>query len=234
MIYVHSWHAAPHTRFAYPPLSPLPRSRRREYPCVNSRDDKDTLEAAVACFGTDLYCYCGLIFVAPASNGSVCRSFTATRILQTSRFMFTRGVRRADESFETVSVDRIYIYLAMGRLRPRDGLISMKDLQVRWVPGSPPNSSRASYQRCGQHRRPVAASQRLRNPEAEPFPPGRKSFSVTDVPWVVRRTIAFRRRFLPHVSRLGALSSQPKVPKMIGILVAQKFVLPFVLPGSTN
>lgn len=37
---------------------------------------------------------------------------------------------RADESFETVSVDRIYIYVAMGRLRPQDGLISMKDLQV--------------------------------------------------------------------------------------------------------
>lgn len=40
------------------------------------------------------------------------------------------GVRRADESFETVSVDHIYIYMAMGRLRPKDGLISMKDLQV--------------------------------------------------------------------------------------------------------
>lgn len=38
---------------------------------------------------------------------------------------------RADESFETVSVDRIYIYMAMGRLRPKEGLISMKDLQVR-------------------------------------------------------------------------------------------------------
>lgn len=29
-----------------------------------------------------------------------------------------------------MSVDRIYIYMAMGRLRPKDGLISMKDLQV--------------------------------------------------------------------------------------------------------
>lgn len=37
---------------------------------------------------------------------------------------------RVDESFETVSVDRLYMFLAMGRLRPKDGLISMKDLQV--------------------------------------------------------------------------------------------------------
>ena len=40
---------------------------------------------------------------------------------------------RADESFETVSVDRLYMYHAMGRLRPKDGLISMKDLQVQYM-----------------------------------------------------------------------------------------------------
>lgn len=37
---------------------------------------------------------------------------------------------RVDESYETVSVDCIYMYMAMGRLRPKEGLISMKDLQV--------------------------------------------------------------------------------------------------------
>lgn len=37
---------------------------------------------------------------------------------------------RADESLETVSVDRIGIYMAMGRLRAKEGLITMKDLEV--------------------------------------------------------------------------------------------------------
>lgn len=67
--------------------------------------------------------------------------------VQSSLCLLTGGARRADDSFETVSVDRIYIYLAMGRLRPKDGLISMKDLQVRWIPGSPPTG--ASSQRYG-------------------------------------------------------------------------------------
>lgn len=62
---------------------------------------------------------------------------------------FKNGV---DESFETVSVDRLYMFLAMGRLRPKDGLISMKDLQdsgvvqdikfgVRLVAGAVRNST---------------------------------------------------------------------------------------------
>ncbi|CAM9692226.1 unnamed protein product [Scytosiphon promiscuus] len=63
-----------------------------------------------------------------------------------------RGFKNgADESLETVSVDRIYMYVAMGRLRPKDGLISMKDLQdagivqdikfgVRLVAGANKNS----------------------------------------------------------------------------------------------
>ncbi|CAN0071253.1 unnamed protein product [Ectocarpus sp. 6 AP-2014] len=64
-----------------------------------------------------------------------------------------RGFKNgADESFETVSVDRIYMYIAMGRLRPNDAcLISMKDLQdagivqdikfgVRLVAGAKKNS----------------------------------------------------------------------------------------------
>ncbi|CAM9131416.1 unnamed protein product [Hapterophycus canaliculatus] len=64
-----------------------------------------------------------------------------------------RGFKNgADESLETVSVDRIYMYMAMGRLRPKDGLISMKDLQdagivqdikfgVRLVAGATKNSA---------------------------------------------------------------------------------------------
>lgn len=40
---------------------------------------------------------------------------------------------RADESFETLSVDKIAMFVAMGRLHVKDGLITMKDLQVGYV-----------------------------------------------------------------------------------------------------
>ena len=69
----------------------------------------------------------------PASLNKRLHRFACNAHVHASLSVGFGGVRRADESFETVSVDRIYIYMAMGRLRPRDGLISMKDLQVCFV-----------------------------------------------------------------------------------------------------
>lgn len=72
-------------------------------------------------------------FPPTASLNAHLHRFVCNAHVHASLSVGSGGVRRADESFETVSVDRIYIYMAMGRLRPRDGLISMKDLQVCFV-----------------------------------------------------------------------------------------------------